>query len=192
MKLNSDDIERIHITRSDVEPFKVWMDKELVYQKNGKLYQDYADEETGEEETIEVKLSDLYDKFKKRKSRRSMKLKEIYTDLSREKKIVSEGEAKLSKGNKSTKNVFGDEKVETSWATGDRKCCEDYGITCEDAEKKIKDIKSIDKLDEEYQRLFLQMDNEMDRYWFRRSYQEIRNKIGKKEMPKPTKTNTNF
>lgn len=107
--------------------------------------------------------------------------------------FLKEGEAKLSKGNKSSKNSFGDEKVETPWATGKKDdCCDEYGISAEDAEKKIKDIKSLDKLDEEYQRLFLQMDNEMDRYWFRRCYQEIRNKIGQKEVPKATMTNKNF
>lgn len=190
-----DEIERIYIKNSDIRPFQLWMDKNLVYQKNGKLYQDWVDEETGEEETIEVKLSDLYDQFKKRKTGKNMRqvnsenfsLKEIFNNL------ITEGEAKISKGNKSTKNSFGEDELKTPWATGKKEdCCDEYGISAEDAEKKIKDIKSLDKLDEEYQKLFLQMDNEMDRYWFRRCYQELRNKIGQKEVPKPTVTNKNF
>lgn len=123
---------------------------------------------------------------------RNFSLKEIFNSLGKEEKIILEGESKISKGNKSTKNSFGDGKIDTPWATGDRKYCEDYGITAENAEKKIKDIKSLDKLDEEYQKLFLQMDNEVDRYWFRRCYQEIRNKIAQKEVPKATMTNKNF
>lgn len=122
-----------------------------------------------------------------------IELNDLVNGLIRESIIVTEGEAKISKGNKSSKNSFGEDELKTPWATGKKDdCCEDYGISAEDAEKKIKDIKSLDKLDEEYQRLFLQMDNEMDRYWFRRCYQELRNKIGQKEVPKPTVTNKNF
>lgn len=119
-------------------------------------------------------------------------LREIFDSLGKEKKITLEGESKIAKGNKSTKNVFGEESLETPWATGDRTAFESYGISLESAEKKIEGIKSVDKLDEEYQNLFLQMNNQVDRYWFRRCYQEIRNKIGQKEPPKPEKTNTNF
>jgi hypothetical protein len=115
-----------------------------------------------------------------------MKLKSIY------KKILKEESYKIAKGNKSSKNSFGEEKLETPWATGDTSCCKDYGITCDDAIKRIKEIKSLAKLDEEFQNLFLQMNNEFDRYWFRREYKEIRDKIGKKEIPKPLMMNKNF
>ena len=115
-----------------------------------------------------------------------MKLKEIFNNL------IIEGEAKIAKGNKSTKNSFGDEKIETPWATGKKDdCCKDYGITYEEAEKKLRAIKSIDNLDEEYQNLTMQMTNSFDRNRFRICYSEIRKKIGQKEYPEPTMTNKN-
>lgn len=59
--------QKIYIKKDDIQKFALWMDKELIYQKNGKLYQDWADEDTGEESTIEVSLDSLYKKFKKNK-----------------------------------------------------------------------------------------------------------------------------
>lgn len=65
--LSNSDIDRIHIKKDELVKFGRYMDNLMVYKKNNKLYRDFVDKDTGDVETQEVKLQDLYNSFKKNK-----------------------------------------------------------------------------------------------------------------------------
>lgn len=84
-----------------------------------------------------------------------------------------------SPGNKSSKNVFGDDTL-NDLNSNPKPSFKEYPISYDEACKKIKGIKDKAKLDRVYEELFAQMDNSLDRRLFRTYYQTLRNDLSQK------------
>lgn len=91
-------------------------------------------------------------------------------------KLTEEKKYKLSKGNKSTKNSFGDNKLKDT-NSNPRQEFENYPISYEEAMEKLKGIKDMEKLDREYERLFVQMNNSHERNLLMGYYKILRDEI---------------
>lgn len=76
-------------------------------------------------------------------------------------------------GNKSTKNVFGDDKTKDS-NSDPTKSFEDYPLSYESAMEKLKGIKDKAKLDRCYEECFAQMDVPHERNMLRAFYKSLR------------------
>lgn len=108
-----------------------------------------------------------------------LELNDLVNGLIRESRITTEGEAKISKGNKSAKNSFGDDKLKDT-NSNPRQEFEDYPISYEEGMEKLKGIKDKDKLDREYEKIFAQINNSHERNLFRGYYKILRDNLNQK------------
>ena len=103
----------------------------------------------------------------------NMKLKPIAD------KILKEESYKVAKGNKSLKNVFGENELKDK-NSNPREAFKDYPLSLEDAKKKLEGIKDKEKLDRLYEDCFAQMTVPHERNMFRLFYTELRRGLSQK------------